>query len=241
MEKETNNLQLQMLRIQQGVFHKKDRVVIIFEGFDAAGKGGAIRKLTETLDPRSFKVIPIGAPSADDQGKHWLFRFWREIPSPGHITIFDRSWYGRVLVEKVESLTESEKLKRAYQEINEFEMQLQNDGIVLIKIFLAITKDEQLERFKARIDDPYKQWKISLDDIRAREKWNEYVKAVDELLKKNHSSSSPWHLIAANSKRFTRLEVLKIVTKKLKAHAEWMEKAAKKYDQKKLLKLLQKI
>jgi len=241
MEDETNNLQLQMLRIQQGVFHKKDRVVIIFEGFDAAGKGGAIRKLTESLDPRSFKVIPIGAPSADDQGKHWLFRFWRELPSPGHITIFDRSWYGRVLVEKVESLTESEKLKRAYQEINEFEAQLTNDGVVLIKIFLAISKDEQFERFKARIDDPYKQWKISMDDIRAREKWDEYVKAVDELMKKNHSASSPWHLIAANSKRFTRLEVLKVVTKKLKGHAEWMDKAAKKYDQKKLLKLLQKI
>jgi polyphosphate kinase 2 (PPK2 family) len=241
MEEETKELQLQMLRIQQGVFHKKDRVVIMLEGFDAAGKGGTIRKITENLDPRSVKVVPIGAPHPEDQGKHWLYRFWRELPAEGHITIFDRSWYGRVLVEKVEKLTEAEKLKRAHQEINEFEAQLQNDGIVLIKIFLAISEDEQLERFKARINDPYKQWKISMDDIRARKNWHEYVEAVDELFKKTHLPSSPWHLIPANSKRFTRLEVLKILTKKLKTHSDWMEKAAEKYDQKKLLKLLKKI
>ena len=241
MDQETKNLQLKMLRIQQGVFHKKDRVVIIFEGFDAAGKGGAIRKLTENLDPRSVKVVPIGAPNAEEQGKHWLYRFWKELPPAGQITIFDRSWYGRVLVEKVEKLTSAEKLKRAYDEINEFEALLQNDGITVIKIFLAITKDEQLERFHDRLNDPYKQWKISMDDINARKKWSDYVKAVDEFLIKSNPSSAPWHLIPANSKRFTRREVLKIVTGQLKDQEAWMEKAAQKYDKAKLTKLLDKI
>ena len=241
LETEMKKLQLNMLRIQQGVFHKKDRVIIMFEGFDAAGKGGTIRKLTEALDPRSFKVIPIGAPSAEEQGKHWLYRFWRDLPAPGHITIFDRSWYGRVLVEKVESLTSEENLKRAYREINEFEAQLQNDGITVIKIFLAITKEEQLKRFEDRLDDPYKQWKISMDDINARKKWNKYVKAVDEILIKSNPTSCPWHVIPANSKKFTRKESLGIVTTKLKSHQEWMEKAASKYDKKNLTKMLAKI
>lgn len=241
LEAEVKELQLQMLRIQQGIFHRKERVVIMFEGFDAAGKGGSIRKITETLDPRSVKVIPIGAPSADEQGKHWLYRFWRDLPSPGQIVIFDRSWYGRVLVEKVEKLTPPEKLKESYREINEFEAQLQNDGITVIKIFLAITKDEQLERFHDRLNDPYKQWKISMDDIKARKNWNAYVKAVDEILTKTNPTSSPWHVIPANSKRFTRREALNIINTKLKNHSEWMEKAALKYDKATLTKLLDKI
>jgi hypothetical protein len=241
LEEEMKQLQLKMLRIQQGIFHKKERVVIMFEGFDAAGKGGSIRKLTEALDPRSVKVIPIGAPTADEQGKHWLYRFWRDLPSPGHIVIFDRSWYGRVLVEKVEDLTSKEKLKRAYQEINEFEAQLQHDGITIIKIFLAITKDEQLKRFEDRLNDPYKQWKISMDDIKARKNWNQYVQAVDEILIKSNPKSCPWYVIPANSKKFTRKEVLTIVTSTLKEHAVWMEKAASKYDKKKLAQLLKKI
>jgi polyphosphate kinase 2 (PPK2 family) len=241
LEEEVKEMQLQMLRIQQGVFHKKERVVILFEGFDAAGKGGSIRKITETLDPRSVKVIPIGSPTPDEQGKHWLYRFWRDLPSPGQIVIFDRSWYGRVLVEKIEHLTTPEKLKRSYREINEFEAQLQNDGITVIKIFLAITKDEQLERFHDRLNDPYKQWKISMDDIKARKNWDAYVKAVDEILLKTNPTSSPWHVIAANSKRFTRREALALITKKLKSHSEWLEKAALKYDKEKLMKQLDKI
>ncbi len=241
LETETKKLQLQMLRIQQGVFHKKDRVVIMLEGFDAAGKGGAIRKLTEILDPRGVKVVPIGAPTSDEQGKHWLYRFWKELPSPGNITIFDRSWYGRVLIEKVEGLTPKEKLKRAYQEINEFEAQLQNDGIIVIKIFLAITKDEQKNRFEDRLNDPYKHWKITMDDINARKSWDDYVKAVDEIFAKTHTTDCPWHLIPANSKRFTRREVLKIVTTELQAHGDWMEKAAEAHDTKQLSKLLSKL
>lgn len=238
LEEEIKNLQLKMLRIQQGVFHSKDRVIIIFEGFDAAGKGGAIRALTEMLDPRSIKVIPIGAPTSDEQGKHWLYRFWKELPSPGNITIFDRSWYGRVLVEKVDKLTTSKRLEQAHQEINEFESQLQNDGITLIKIFLAITKDEQLERFNARLKDPYKQWKLTTADVEARKKWNQYVKAVDEIFIKNNQC--PWHLIPANSKKMARHQVLSIVTSKLHYCEEWIESAASKYAHSRLVKLLQK-
>jgi polyphosphate kinase 2 (PPK2 family) len=233
-------LQLNMLRIQQGVFHKKDRVIIMFEGFDAAGKGGAIRALTERLDPRSFKVIPIGEPTVEEKGKPWLYRFWRDLPAPGEIVIFDRSWYGRVLVEKVDHLTPADKLSTAYDEINQFEAQLQSDGIVLIKIFLAISKEEQLVRFEDRLKDPYKQWKITMADISARKNWNKYVKAVDEILVQCSPATSPWHVIPANSKRFTRKEVLTIVTTHLKFYQQWIEKAASKYPVGKLTKLLNK-
>lgn len=240
LEDDIKKLQLNMLRIQQGVFHKKERVVIIFEGFDAAGKGGAIRTLTEPLDPRSVKVIPIGPPTEDEKGKHFLYRFWKNLPAPGHITIFDRSWYGRVLVEKVDKLIDEDRIKDAYREINEFEKQLVDDGIVLIKFFLAITKDEQLERFEARLNDPYKQWKITMADIDARKNWDKYVDAVDILLKKCHTSVSHWHLIPANSKKFARKEVLTTVKKKLHFCEKWIESEASKKMENKLAKLLKK-
>lgn len=240
LEKEAAELQLKMLKIQQAVFHKKDRVVIMLEGFDAAGKGGAIRALSEKLDPRSIKVIPIGPPTEEEKGKHWLYRFWANLPDPGNIVVFDRSWYGRVLVEKVDKLTDKEKLKSAYEEINQFEAQLQNDGIILVKFFLAITKDEQLERFEARLEDPYKQWKITLADIDARKKWDKYVEAMDEILKKTNLRTSPWHVIPANSKKFARVEVLKNVIKALKVCEKWMEDKVIKKEKDKLLKLLKK-
>lgn len=240
LEDAANKLQLNMLRIQQGIFHKKERVVIMLEGFDAAGKGGAIRALTEKLDPRSVKVIPIGAPTEEEKGKHWLYRFWANLPGPGNIVVFDRSWYGRVLVEKVDKLTDKQKLKPAYEEINQFEAQLQNDGIIIIKFFLAITKDEQLSRFMDRLDDPYKQWKISMADIEARNKWNFYVQAVDEILKKTNPKSSPWHVIPANSKKFTRLEVLKTVTDELYFCEKWLEQKSVKREKDKLIRMLKK-
>jgi polyphosphate kinase 2 (PPK2 family) len=240
LEEQAKKLQLKMLRIQQGVFHKKDRVVIMFEGFDAAGKGGAIRSITEVLDPRNVRVIPIGEPTEDEKGKPWLYRFWRDVPALGQIVIFDRSWYGRVLVEKVDHLTSPDKLKTAYAEINEFEAQLQNDGIILIKFFLGITKDEQLKRFEERLKDPYKQWKIGMPDINARKNWSKYVKAVDEIFLKCSPKTSPWHLIAANSKRYTRKEVLSIVTTRLKFCEQWIEKAALSYEAKKFAKMLKK-
>lgn len=227
-KKEIEKLQLKMLRIQQGIWHKKARVIIVFEGFDAAGKGGAIRKLTEMLDPRGFKVHPIGPPTAEEQGKHWLYRFWSLLPSPGTIAIFDRSWYGRVLVERVEELTDKAHWKRAYSEINQFEEMLRNDGIDIVKIFLAITKDEQLVRFEERLSDPYKQWKLSADDIKARKKWNCYVEAVEEIFRKNHSETCPWNIIPAAHKQYARKETRRIVTSELKTREAWMEKHATK-------------
>jgi len=235
-----HDLQLQMLRIQQAVFHRKDRVIIIFEGFDAAGKGGTIRKLTEGLDPRSVRVHPIGPPTDIEQGTHWLYRFWTNLPAPGNIVVFDRSWYGRVLIEKVENLTSKKQIDIAHEEINQFEKFLQRDGIKLIKIFLAITKDEQYKRFQDRLNDPYKQWKLTIDDINARKKWNKYVTAVDEILKINNPSSSPWLVVAADSKKFTRKKVLQLITHQLRDCSEWMEKKANQYETKDLAKLLKR-
>jgi AMP-polyphosphate phosphotransferase len=233
LEEEIKALQLKMLRIQQGIWHQKERVIIMFEGFDAAGKGGAIRSLTEVLDPRGVKVLPVGAPSSDEQGRHYLYRFWRDLPRPGDLIVFDRSWYGRVLVEKVDELIPAKRIKEAYDEINQFERMLQADGIRIIKIFLAISKDEQLERLEARLSDPYKQWKISMDDIKARKKWDDYVEAVDEIFRKTDLSESCWHLIPADNKKFARREVLKIVTKTLQDCGDWMDsEAAKKKKQK---------
>lgn len=240
-KKDLEKLQKKMLRIQQGVFHKKERVVIMFEGFDAAGKGGAIRNITEMLDPRGFRVHPIGAPTKTEQGKHWLYRFWKNLPEAGDIAIFDRSWYGRVLVEKVDHLTSKEKILEAYEEINKFEATLQKDGIKVIKIFLAITKDEQLKRFSDRLDDPYKQWKITMDDIKARKSWDQYVKAVDEILKRCNPKSSPWFVIPANSKKHARLTSLSYITDQLSPYSKWIENAAHTYESKKLKALLRKL
>ena len=240
-DQDLKKLQQKMLRIQQGVYHKKERVVIMFEGFDAAGKGGTIRSITEMLDPRSFKVHPIGAPTSDEQGTHWLYRFWTNLPRPGNIAIFDRSWYGRVLVEKVDQLTPKGKIKESYTEINKFEETLQKDGIKVIKFFLAISKDEQFKRFEDRLGDPYKQWKITIDDINARKQWDEYVRAMDNILVKCNPKSSPWYVIPANSKKFTRLTTLTYVTNELSKFGKWMENAASSYESKKLKALLRKL
>lgn len=239
LEDEIKELQLKLLKIQQAAYHFHKRVIVIFEGFDAAGKGGTIRTLTEKLDPRSVKVIPIAAPKKSEQGKHYLYRFWKKIPAPGNITIFDRSWYGRVLVEKVEGLTPTHRIEDAYKEIKEFEETLIRDGVVLIKIFLAVTKDEQLKRFEERLTDPFKGWKITEDDIRARKNWDKYVDAVDIFLKHNHTKKSPWHVIPSNSKKFARRESLKVITKELHSFLKDFEEESKSTDQKKLWKDLQ--
>jgi len=238
IDDEIKELQLEMLKVQQAVYHRKERVVIIFEGFDAAGKGGTIRAISEMLDPRSLKVVPIAAPKKTEQGKHWLYRFWKKLPAPGYITVFDRSWYGRVMVEKVEGLTNPDRIHDAYKEINEFEETLLRDGIILIKIFLAVTKDEQLKRFEERLLDPFKQWKITEADIRARKHWNAYVNAVDEFLKKNDTKKSPWHLIPSNSKKYARREALSVVTKTLQPFMKGFEEARVDKEQKKFLKAL---
>ena len=234
-DQDLKDLQLQILRIQQGIWHQKKRAILVFEGFDAAGKGGVIHRLTESLDPRGFHVHPIGPPEGDEQQKHYLYRFWQRLPAPGTIAIFDRSWYGRVLVEKVEELAPKHRIHEAYQEICEFEQMLIADGVEIIKIFLAIDKKEQLQRFEDRFKDPYKQWKLTPDDVKSRAKWPKYVNATDVMLEKTEKAVK-WNLIPANDKDYARAEVLKLVAKKLKAHKDWIEKKTQKKSLEKKIK-----
>jgi polyphosphate kinase 2 (PPK2 family) len=226
-ERRLEELQRGMLLVQQGIFHARRRAVIAIEGFDASGKGGAIRRLTEAIDPRGVRVVPIGPPTEDEQGRHWLWRFWRDLPAPGTITVFDRTWYGRVLVERVEHLATKPEWRRAYREIVEFERTLAEDGVDVVKIFLGIGRDEQLRRFEERLQDPYKQWKISEADVRARKKWDEYVAAVDEAFRRTDTATARWHLVAGDRKWHARLEVLRIVTARLARHSAWMEAHAR--------------
>ena len=207
--------QLRLLRLQQKMHQRGRRAVVAFEGWDAAGKGGAIRRLTENLDPRGFKVYPIAAPRPDEQARHYLYRFWQKLPGPGEIAVFDRSWYGRVLVERIEKLASKDEWRRAYDEINQFEKLLVDDGCPMVKIFLHITKKEQLRRFEEREKNPYKNWKIGPEDWRNRKKWNEYEKAIDEMFERTDTGSAPWLLIASNRKWYARTEVLKRVVESL--------------------------
>ena len=241
-ERKVEELQRRMLLVQQGIFHGRKRAVIAIEGFDAAGKGGAIRRIAEAVDPRGLRVVPIGPPLPEEQGRHWLWRFWRELPLPGTITVFDRTWYGRVLVERVERLAPERSWRRAYREINEFERMLVDDGIDLIKIFLGVSREEQYRRLEARLRDPYKQWKIGDADVRARKKWDDYVAAADDLFARTDTPRARWHLVPADHKWFARAEVLRVVTRTFAAHAEWMEARAKEFVQvKELRKALRRL
>lgn len=208
-QSELAELQLAMLRIQQAWYHTSHRGILVLEGWDAAGKGGALRRLTEKLDPRGVRVHPIGAPLGDEQGKHYLWRFWQRLPTPGRLAVFDRSWYGRVLVERVEGFAKAKAWKRAFDEINEFEHTLIDDGVRVVKIFLHITPSEQLRRFEERLQNPYKRWKLTTEDIRNRERWSDYVEAIDDMLQRTSTQAAPWTVIAANHKWHARLEVLR--------------------------------
>lgn len=208
-------LQVRMMEVQQAYFRQRRRAVIVFEGWDAAGKGGGIRRLTTRLDPRSVKVWPIGAPSEEEQGRHYLYRFWSRLPVPGTISIFDRSWYGRVAVERVEKLIEPAVWRRAYDEINEFEHLLGADGVRIIKIFLHIDPDEQAKRFTARLADPIKRWKLTHEDFRNRARWDDYHVAFEEMFERTSTRAAPWTAIGGNSKWTARTEILNVVAKGL--------------------------
>ncbi len=238
---EIKKLQLQVLRIQQGTFFSKRRVIIALEGVDASGKGGAIRKLTENLDPRSFIAHPIGAPDPVDQGKHYLYRFWARLPAPGMMAIFDRSWYGRVLVERVEKLIPPPTWRRAYTEINQFEKLLTDDGIKLIKICLKISKKEQLKRFEDRLGDPYKQWKITSDDIRNRSRWGNYRLAQEDMFRLTSTEHSPWHVVETDNKDHARRQVLEIVATECRDLRVWMERHAHTMERQELKKALSQL
>jgi AMP-polyphosphate phosphotransferase len=191
--------------------------ILVFEGWDAAGKGGTIRRIVAALDARDYQVIPIAAPTDEERAQHYLWRFWRHLSRAGRMTIFDRSWYGRVLVERVEGFAQEAEWKRAYAEINEFEDQLAEHGIVLCKFWFHITKDEQLNRFKAREGVAYKRWKLTDEDWRNREKWDAYEVAVDDLIERTSTTQVPWTLVEANDKRFARIKVLTTVCERLSA------------------------
>lgn len=192
---------------------KKKSLVLVFEGQDAAGKGGAIRRVTHALDARQYRTVPVSAPRPFEMDRPYLWRFWRNIPQRGRITIFDRSWYGRVLVERVEGLAKRSAWQRAYREINEFEKQLVDRGATVLKFWLAVTPEEQLRRFRAREHSPYKNFKITSEDWRNRRKWVEYAKAAEEMFSKTDKLYAPWHVLSANDKKHARLEVIKQITK----------------------------
>ena len=183
--------------------------VAVFEGWDAAGKGSALRRVTGALDARDYHVIPIAAPSDEERAHHYLWRFWRHLSRAGELTIFDRSWYGRVLVERVEGFATPEEYQRAYAEINHFEQQLVDRGIVLVKFWLHITKDEQLRRFRERQQTPHKRWKITDEDWRNRRRWNDYERAVNEMVARTSTRRAPWVLVEGNDKSFVRIKVLR--------------------------------
>ncbi|MFN2381971.1 MAG: polyphosphate:AMP phosphotransferase [Guyparkeria sp.] len=203
-------LDAELNRLGWKAFEARHSVVAVFEGWDAAGKGGAIRRLTEALDARLYRVIPIAAPSDEESDHHYLWRFWRQIPRDGYWTLFDRSWYGRVLVERVEGLAPQPDWARAYHEINSFEEQLAAHGITLLKFWLNITPEEQLKRFEARQEIPYKKHKITAEDWRNRDKWDDYKAAVNEMVIRTSTEYAPWHIIPANDKRYARIEVMRI-------------------------------
>ncbi len=216
-ERVVKNYQHLLVRIQQALRFTGERAVVVFEGMDAAGKGGTIRRIAWALDPRALKVWPTGAPNEIEARQHYLQRFWTRLPESGQIAVFDRSWYGRVLVERVEELTEPAAWKRAYREINEFERQLTDSGMRLVKFFLHVSKDEQLRRFEERFLNPLKGWRLGESDLRARAKWGAYVEASEDMFDRTHTRNAPWHAIPSDDKSGARAAVLRILIERLSA------------------------
>lgn len=207
--------QKELSKLHGKIYKRKIPVILLFEGWDAAGKGGAIKRVSYALDPRGYEAVPIAAPDKRELNHHYLWRFWNNLPKSGHITIFDRSWYGRVMVERIEGFTTPERCAMAYREINEFEEELVGEGAVILKFWMQIDKDEQLKRFNDRLNTPEKQWKITDEDWRNREKWDEYETAVNEMLMRTSTEAAPWHIIEANDKLYARIKVMNTIIDKL--------------------------
>ena len=214
-KEELARLQNHLKELHNRLYRKKVPVVIVYEGWDAAGKGGNIKRITEALDPRGFEVQPIASPEPHGKARHYLWRFWMRLPKTGHIAIFDRSWYGRVMVERLEGFCSENDWKRAYNEMNEFEKELHDWGAVIIKFWVQIDKDTQLARFTDRQNTPEKQWKITDEDWRNREKWDEYEVAVNEMIQKTSTTFAPWHILESVDKKYARIKALKIVIEEL--------------------------
>jgi len=216
-ERRLAEMQETLQRVQQAYLGTANRAIIVLEGWDTAGKGGVIRRLGWALDPRSFKVHAIAAPVGREKVLHYLQRFWERLPEWGQIVVFDRSWYGRVLVERVEGFAEPAEWHRAFGEIRDFERFLLDDNTRLVKIFLHITPDEQLRRFQARLIDPLKRWKLSYEDFRNRDHWKEYETAIEDMVEETATKRAPWYLVPANDKPFGRLAAFRIIVDRLSA------------------------
>jgi len=207
--------QLQLRTLGYQLYTHKRLLVVVYEGWDAAGKGGNIKRVTERLDPRGYAVYSIAAPQGDDGTHHYLWRFWRRLPESGQIAIFDRSWYGRVMVERIEGFCSEEEWKRAYREINQFERELVDFGGIVLKFWLHVSKDEQLRRFQEREGSEIKGWKLTDEDWRNREKWDAYEQAVNDMLLKTSTVTAPWTIVESNCKWYGRVKVIKTLVEKL--------------------------
>jgi len=207
--------QLKLRKLAYSLYEQKRSLIVVYEGWDAAGKGGNIRRLTAKLDPRGYHIYTISAPDGEDKIHHYLWRFWRRLipPDEKQITVFDRSWYGRLLVERVEGFAAARDWRRAYREINDFERQLTDAGIIVVKFWLHISEDEQLRRFEARKLTPYKRFKLTDEDWRNRDKWDEYEQAVNDMVLKTDTPNAPWTIVPANDKRYARVKTLKTIAK----------------------------
>ena len=213
---ELDRLQKELRELGNRLYRKKIPVIIAYEGWDAAGKGGNIKRITQALDPRDFVVEPIASPEPHEKARHYLWRFWTRLPKTGHITIFDRTWYGRVMVERLEGFCSENDWQRAYNEINEFEKELSDWGAVIIKFWVQIDKDTQLARFNDRQNTPEKQWKITDEDWRNREKWDLYETAIDEMIEKTSTAFAPWHILESVDKKYARIKALQTVIDEIK-------------------------
>ena len=213
--KELAKCQKKLAKLHNELYRKKIPVIIAYEGWDAAGKGGNIKRIAGALDPRGYDVHPIASPEPHEKSRHYLWRFWTRLPKTGHIAIFDRTWYGRVMVERLEGFCSKNDWQRAYNEINEFECELKDWGAVIIKFWVQIDKDTQLARFNDRENNPQKRWKITDEDWRNREKWDQYEDAVNEMIQKTSTDFAPWHILESNNKYYARIKALKIVIKEL--------------------------
>lgn len=219
-KKKLKILQYEMLNAQQFLFNNQIGLILVFEGMDAAGKGGAIKRLTARIDPRGFNVHPIAAPQPHELRYNYMHRFWRKLPQHGQIAIFDRSWYGRVLVERIEGFATNTEWSRAYDEINQFEKMLTDEDYIILKFWVHISKDVQLDRFIERKNDPYKIWKLTGEDWRNREKWQAYVNAANEMFKKTNMKNAPWIVVPGNDKKYARVKVLEETIDHIKKELE---------------------
>ena len=219
-KKQLKKLQERLSELHNVLYRRKIPVILCYEGWDAAGKGGNIRRVAYPLDPRGFDVHPIASPLPHELNRQYLWRFWTRLPRTGHICIFDRTWYGRVMVERLEGFCTEKDWKRAYNEINEFERALTDWGAVVLKFWIHIDQETQLARFTDRQNTPEKQWKITDEDWRNREKWPQYEEAIDEMLQKTNTENAPWHIIESNDKKNARIRTLKIIVKALEKACE---------------------